>query len=177
MLYVGILSSRIARRCEHHARVETIPGADTMPPMNRQTTTNALGAILIPSGCFAWGRDGQDHPRKTVVVLLKGRRRGREGADPACGRCGYNLTGSESNRCPECGTLFIEAGVTLGNPSPMKARWVLVSLVVLSSLFVAGLGLSVSHRAARRAQAQAQAKAQLLQMRAIETQAAATEAQ
>ena len=110
-----------------------------------------------------------------VVVLLKGRRRGREGTDAACGRCGYNLTGSESNRCPECGTLFIEAGVTLGNPSPMKARWVLVSLVVLSSLFVAGLGLSVSHRAARRAQAQA--KAQLLQMRAIETQAAATEAQ
>ncbi len=40
-----------------------------MPPMNRQTTTNALGAILIPSGCFAWRRDGQDHPRKTFPVV------------------------------------------------------------------------------------------------------------
>ena len=51
-----------------------------------------------------------------VVVLIKGRRRGREGSAPTCGQCGYNLTGSESNRCPECGTLFIEAGVTLGKP-------------------------------------------------------------
>ena len=62
-----------------------------------------------------------------VVVLIKAQR--RERTDPTCGQCGYNLTGSESNRCPECGTLFIEAGVTLGNPSPKRARRVLVSLV------------------------------------------------
>ena len=86
------------------------------------------------------------------------------------GRCGYNLTGSESNRCPECGTLFIEAGVTLGNPSPKRARWVLVSLIVLSILFVGGIGLSVSYRAASQARAQA-ARAQFLRMRAVEMQA------
>ena len=27
-------------------------------PMKRHTTTIALSAILIPSVCFAWGRDG-----------------------------------------------------------------------------------------------------------------------
>lgn len=27
-------------------------------PMKRHTTTIALVAILIPSACFAWGRDG-----------------------------------------------------------------------------------------------------------------------
>ncbi len=37
----------VAVHRKHHARVETIPGADTMSPMNRQTTTNALGAILV----------------------------------------------------------------------------------------------------------------------------------
>ncbi len=105
-----------------------------------------------------------------VVVLIKAQRRGREGTDPTCGQCGYNLTGSESNRCPECGTLFIEAGVTLGNPAPKRARWVLVSLIVLSILFVGGIGLSVSYRTASQARAQA-ARAQFLRMRAVEMQA------
>ena len=91
-----------------------------------------------------------------VVVLIKGQRRGRQGTDPTCGRCGYNLTGSESNRCPECGTLFIEAGVTLGRSSPKKARWVWVSLLVLSILFVGGIGLSFSYRAANRARSHRQ---------------------
>ncbi len=103
-----------------------------------------------------------------VIVLLKAQR--RERTDPTCGRCGYNLTGSESNRCPECGTLFIEAGVTTGSPSPKSPRWVLVSLLVLSILFVAGIGLSVSYRAANRARAQAR-------LRAIYAQAAAAQAQ
>ena len=106
-----------------------------------------------------------------VAVFLKGRR--REGTDPTCGRCGYNLTKSESNRCPECGTLFIEAGVTLGTPSPMRARLVLVGFVVMLMLFVGGIGLSVSYTAARRAQAQA-ARAN---MRAIQAQAVAAQAQ
>ncbi len=108
-----------------------------------------------------------------VVVLIKGKRRGREGTDPACGQCGYNLTGSASNRCPECGTLFIEAGVTLGNPSTKRARWLLVSLIILSILFVGGIGLSVSLTAARRAQAQA-ASARL---RAVYAQAALLQGQ
>ncbi len=111
-----------------------------------------------------------------MVVLIKAQRRGREGSDPTCGQCGYNLTGSESNRCPECGTLFIEAGVILGNPSPKKARWVLVSLVVLLILVVGGIGLSVSYRAASQARAQA-AEAQFLRMRAIEMQAALLQGQ
>ena len=90
-----------------------------------------------------------------VVALLAIRKTLPTGEpDPTCGRCGYNLTGSVSNRCPECGALFIEAGVILGTPSPRRAPWVLVSLVVLSMLFVGGIGLSVSHTAARRAQAQ-----------------------
>ena len=29
-------------------------------------------------------------------------------AEPRCGNCGYNLTGSESNRCSECGLQFTE---------------------------------------------------------------------
>ena len=111
-----------------------------------------------------------------LAAFFKAHRRGREGTDPTCGHCGYNLTGSESNRCPECGTLFIEAGVTLGNPSPKRARWVWVSLIVLSILFVGGIGLSVSYRAASQARAQA-AQAQFLRMRAVEMQAALLQGQ
>ena len=103
-----------------------------------------------------------------VAVLFKGRR--REGTDPTCSRCGYDLTGSESNRCPECGTLFIEAGVTMGNPSSKRPRWVWGSWLVLSILFVAGIGILASRTAARKAQSQAT-------LRAIYAQAAAAHAQ
>ena len=102
-----------------------------------------------------------------VVVFIKGRR--REGTDPTCSRCGYDLTGSESNRCPECGTLFIEAGVTMGNPSSKRPRWVWGSWLVLSILFVAGIGILASRTAARKAQSQAT-------LRAIYAQAAAAHA-
>ena len=129
----------------------------------RDTDGRGVGYALVEAG------DRSTFVGAVVIVLLKAQR--REGTDPTCGRCGYNLTGSESNRCPECGTLFIEAGVTLGNPAPKRARWVLVSLIVLSILFVAGIGLSLSYRAASQAQAQA-AQAQLLRMRATEMQAA-----
>ncbi len=109
-----------------------------------------------------------------VVVLIKARR--REGTDPTCGRCGYNLTGSQSNRCPECGALFIEAGVTMGK-RPGSARWLVVSLVVLSILFVGAISLTNSYWAAASARAQATRAAMQTRMRAIETQAAAAEAQ
>ncbi|MCH8881548.1 MAG: hypothetical protein IID34_16910 [Planctomycetes bacterium] len=105
-----------------------------------------------------------------VAVLIKGQRRRGEGTDPTCGQCGYNLTGSESNRCPECGTLFIEAGVTLGNPSPKRPRWILASLIVLAILLVGGIGLSLSYRATSQARAQAR-------LRAIYAQAASVQAQ
>ncbi len=109
-----------------------------------------------------------------VIVLLKAQR--REDTDPTCGRCGYNLTGSQSNRCSECGALFIEAGVTMGRP-PSSARWLVVSLVVLSILFVGAISLSISYRAAASARAQAVRAQMQARMRAIETQAAAAKAQ
>ncbi len=103
-----------------------------------------------------------------AIVFIKGRR--REGTDSSCGQCGYNLTGSESNRCPECGTLFIEAGVTMGNLSSKRPRWVWASLLVLSILFVGGIGLSASLAAAHRAQSQATLRANYAQAAAAQTQ-------
>ncbi len=50
------------------------------------------------------------------VVLAKGagRRRTVRWADPPkCHRCGYNLTGNESGRCPECGKACY--GLLVGN--------------------------------------------------------------
>ena len=41
-----------------------------------------------------------------VTKILAMVKTGRSQAEPICPRCGYNLTGLEQDRCPECGTVF-----------------------------------------------------------------------
>lgn len=45
-------------------------------------------------------------------------RRARRGADRLCMRCGYDLTGAVSSRCPECGTNILARVATDANPTP-----------------------------------------------------------
>jgi len=110
-----------------------------------------------------------------VVVIMVSRRRADTNL-PRCGNCGYNLTGAPSNRCPECGELFIEAGVITRPPRPAPSRRVIWGLVLVlvgfAALGVLGmLAMSWRARAARtqaiaaqqaaiRAQMQAQAATQ-----------------
>lgn len=49
-----------------------------------------------------------------LVLLDRGFRRSRRGTAPHCRKCGYNLTGLPSNRCPECGTVVTAKTVVLG---------------------------------------------------------------
>ncbi|GMU82570.1 MAG: hypothetical protein AMXMBFR47_24410 [Planctomycetota bacterium] len=75
---------------------------------------------------------------------------------PRCGHCGYNLTGAPGNRCPECGWLFIDAGVIVRSDrrrSPWRSVVVRLALVVLVG--IAG----VSYFGIRAAQARASAEA------------------
>jgi len=67
----------------------------------------------------------------TVAVLVAVTMGGRRRSDaPRCGRCGYNLTGSTGNRCPECGRLFVEAGIITSNMgAPGRRRWLVIALV------------------------------------------------
>ena len=110
-------------------------------------------------------------PGRTVLVGVRPRSDGnvvffwffcasrcwRRGTEPRCGRCGYNLTGSQSDRCPECGLRFIEAGVVKGSPASRARLWIGLALLMLLPLFD---GLSVAtymagRAAAERARAQA----------------------
>jgi hypothetical protein len=60
-----------------------------------------------------------------VMILLGLQVRGR-GKTPYCRRCGYNLTGLVSNRCPECGTdVSIAANIQHGRP---HRRWWLAAV-------------------------------------------------
>jgi hypothetical protein len=79
-----------------------------------------------------------------VLVVVKSRRQAEAG--PHCGNCGYNLTGSTSNRCPECGELFIDAGVIKQEP-PRSRRTVTIALT--TALLVLLAMLLVGYYAAR----------------------------
>ena len=66
-----------------------------------------------------------------VAVGIAGR--GRSAGYPRCGGCDYNLTGFMGSRCPECGRLFTEVGI-----SPPRQKW-RMSLVLLGVfLFLLG---------------------------------------
>ncbi len=116
-----------------------------------------------------------------VIVIVVSRRRQVETILPRCGNCGYNLTGAPSNRCPECGMLFIEAGVITKPPTPLPSRGVIRILVLLLVGFtVLGVLGTIAMRvrvrtartravAARQAVAQAEARAQAAAQRAATT--------
>lgn len=87
---------------------------------------------------------------------------------PRCGHCGYDLTRSESNRCPECGLLFIEAGVEIASDSVVKSQRMRRSLM-LSLLFLFGLGVAMGLFTYMRAQA---ARAQAIAAQQAAQQAA-----
>ena len=100
-----------------------------------------------------------------VIVAVLSRRRA-QAAVPRCGNCGYNLTGAPSNRCPECGQLFVEAGVITRQPTASFSRGatVVVVLILVGLTVLAALGtvmMGVRTRAARtRAAAASQAALQ-----------------
>lgn len=72
--------------------------------------------------------------------------------NPRCGNCGYNLTGAPGNRCPECGKLFIEAGVVVRR-EPRRSPWRLLFLILAFAALIA-IAFFTLH-AARAAQARA----------------------
>lgn len=75
------------------------------------------------------------HHHRLVLIATSRRRRGS--GSPRCGQCGYNLTGAPSNRCPECGLLFIEAGVLIRSPG-WRRRWrVGIALLVVPLILTA----------------------------------------
>lgn len=75
---------------------------------------------------------------------------------PRCGGCGYNLTGAPSNRCPECGSLFVEAGImTRRTQSPRR----MLAVVSLASLAAGAGGFAVWQNQQLTAAAAAKAKA------------------
>ena len=64
----------------------------------------------------------------------------RGSVDPLCGNCGYNLTGCESNRCSECGLLFIQAGVIKGRrPASPNRRRAGIALILVPAVLIFGM--------------------------------------
>ena len=98
---------------------------------------------------------------------------------PSCGRCGYDVSGSIGSvtRCPECGTLFAEAGIRppgRGLRTRIGARVAGVGLLVLG---LACLGTGVSAQLAAQARLRAeQARAAAAQQAAVQTQLQAIQA-
>ncbi|MCP4251326.1 MAG: hypothetical protein GY778_30185 [bacterium] len=69
-----------------------------------------------------------------LVLLLRGLRGRRIGDAPYCRKCGYNLTGLESDRCPECGRERVGRNVVIGRRRRRRASLIIgVGLILVSS--------------------------------------------
>jgi len=101
-------------------------------------------------------------------IRLLRRSRGDQ-SEPLCGHCGYNLTGSEANRCPECGRPFIEAGIRRAGGGRRKLGAALV-ISSLSAIVVITAGGVVSMLVAH-ARALKQAAVAMRQAQAVEAEA------
>jgi hypothetical protein len=136
----------------------------------------AVGFLLLP--CLAL---------PLIVAIVFGvmwwRGERREGREPHCGRCNYNLTGAVDKRCPECGALFIEAGVKLGRPAGrgVPRRSLIVAVALLGVLLAGGLASTLMYRTAsiqaaraRQAAAVAQQQAQIARQTVAAAAVAAT---
>ncbi len=91
----------------------------------------------------------------TLVIVSIRSRRGRE-AGPRCGNCEYNLTGATGNRCPECGQLFVEAGVIKGSRAGIRItrRGIAIVAALLASVLLLFIAVSVSQNMAIQAERQ-----------------------
>ncbi len=98
-----------------------------------------------------------------IGIYLIATSRRNLGPGPRCGYCNYNLTGSTANRCPECGRLFIEAGIVTNPAASLSKRRVLGLLLILAPFIPTTLGVAATMfyraRAARQAAAIEKAKA------------------
>src|SRR5262245_33258446 len=72
-----------------------------------------------------------------MVLITLGLRGHRYGETPYCGACGYNLTGSVAERCPECGSTFLERDVVFGQ----QTRRPVVIGLGCAALVLSGLGI------------------------------------
>ena len=96
-----------------------------------------------------------------IYLIVTSRR--SVGSGPRCGHCQYNLTGSTANRCPECGRLFIEAGIVTNPAASLRKRRRIGILLIVLPLVPVTLGFATTmfyrERAARQAVAKAKAEA------------------
>lgn len=100
---------------------------------------------------------------------------------PRCAACGYNLTGLTSNRCPECGRLFIEAGVivpgrtTAARPPRRVIMWIAAgALAGVLLLFGTALVMRAQAFAAQQQAIAAQQRAQAAETAAFARQVLAS---
>lgn len=73
------------------------------------------------------------------VLIWRGWRVSRSGDIPHCGNCEYNLTGLESDRCPECGSLMTADSVAYGKRYRRPGLIVVGLLCFLPALFLGGV--------------------------------------
>jgi len=108
-----------------------------------------------------------------IALLFMSRRRGR--GYPACGQCGYNVSGTLGTgavRCPACGSDFAQVGVLPAVTRPNRGvMWIGIVLLALPVLCVGWGGLMAFVTARERAAVQA-ANAQATAAAAAATRAA-----
>lgn len=90
-----------------------------------------------------------------IVLIILSRKRSK--GYPACGQCGYNVTGSIGNavRCPECGSDFAHVGITPAVSRRNNAVLLLGVALIAVPLTCVGIGVLIARLEAQQQQRQA----------------------
>ena len=70
-----------------------------------------------------------------IVLIVMSRAGGRGAGYPACGSCGYDVTGTlktNVDRCPECGSSLAEVGVRPPGPQPGRKPMLITGIALIA---------------------------------------------
>lgn len=119
----------------HLGPIDTSPDGDTLYALATYQTVNVWEWLVT-----IWPRVILIPGLLLIILLLqqilKVRQHPQQLGEPHCRKCGYALTGSQSDQCPECGVSLKSKIPTKGRAPRQRLAFPLIALIVIAGALV-----------------------------------------